>query len=322
MTPSSLLIVKPSSLGDIVHTLPAVHYLKTTFPQADIFWIANSEWVPLLEENADLKAIIPFPRQEFRGALGIFRFVQWSRGLSHLRPDLVLDFQGLLRSAWISRHAKGKSVYGLSDSRERSRFFYDRRALVNPGQHSVDRYLELARLAGADTSGPVQFPLPEGQAIPSFSLPDRYVVLHPFARGARKSLTSEEISELIDLLAPMPVIVVGRSKAHFRTGQNGISLINQTDLRELIWLLRKSRFVISVDSGPMHIAAAITPELVSIHLWSDPGSVGPYNPDAWIWKAGNIFQARSNKLVEPGKGKDERPNLPQIASFVCERWLH
>src|SRR6476620_3551267 len=223
MTPAFLLVVKPSSLGDIVHTLPAVHYLKTTFPQADISWVANAEWVPILEGNADLKSIIPFPRRQFRGALGLVKLARWSHGLSSLRPDLVLDFQGLLRSAWISRNAKGQSVYGLSDSREGSRFFYDRSALVSPMQHSVDRYLALARLAGADTFGPVQFPLPAGKAIPSFALPDRFIVLHPFARGNRKSLTSEEISALTHLLDPIPVIVVGQSNANFPTGRNAIS---------------------------------------------------------------------------------------------------
>ena len=70
---------------------------------------------------------------------------------------------------------------------------------------------QLARLAGADTSGPIQFPLPCGKPIPSLELPDRFVVLHPFARGARKSLTAEEIFEFSRLLDPIPVIVVGRS---------------------------------------------------------------------------------------------------------------
>ena len=159
MTPSSVLVVKPSSLGDIVHTLPAVHYLKTTFPDAEISWIANTEWVPLLEENADLKTVIPFPRASSSGVRsGSLNLSDGAGNYLSLKPDLVLDFQGLFRSAWISRSAKGKSVLGLSDSREASRFCYDRRALVQPGQHSVDRYLALARLAGADTSGPIAFP--------------------------------------------------------------------------------------------------------------------------------------------------------------------
>ena len=191
-----------------------------------------------------------------------------------------------------------------------------------PSQHSVERYLALARLAGADTSGPIQFPLPRGKAIPSLELPERFVVLHPFARGARKSLTPEEIFEFTHLIVPIPVVVVGQSNAHFATDRNGISLVNQTDLPELIWILRRSSFIVSVDSGPMHIAAAITPELLSIHTWSDPGSVGPYNPDAWIWKAQRIFQVRSNRTGEPSEKGNERPNLAQIAGFVRDRLLH
>jgi len=322
MTPSSVLVVKPSSLGDIVHTLPAVHYLKTTFRDAQISWIANTEWAPLLQENSDLKTVILLPRKEFTGPIGIFNFVRWCRGLSRLEPDLVLDFQGLLRSAWISRSAKGKSVFGLSDSREASRFCYDRRAVVNPSQHSVERYLELAKLAGADTSGPILFPLPRGKTIPSLELPERFVALHPFARGAGKSLTPKEIFEFINLLIPIPVVVVGRSSASFAMDRNGVSVVNQTDLLELIWILRRSSFVVSVDSGPMHIGAAITPELLSIHTWSDPGSVGPYNPDAWIWKGRRIFQVRSIRSGESREGNHERPNLAQIASFVRDRLLH
>jgi heptosyltransferase-1 len=322
MTPSSVLVVKPSSLGDIVHTLPAVHYLKSTFQKAKISWIANTEWVPLLEQNADLATVLPFPRGEFKGLGGVFEFIRWCRGLSSLEPDLVLDFQGLFRSAWISRSAKGKAVLGLSDSREMSRYFYDRRAFVHPEQHSVDRYVALARLAGADTSGPIQFPLPQGAAIPSLELPEHYIALHPFARGARKSLTAAEISEFIRLVDPIPVIVVGRSDVPFGIDRNGISLVNKTGLPELIWLLRRSSFIVSVDSGPMHIGAAITPELLSIHLWSEPGSVGPYNPDAWIWKAQQIFQVRSKWTFGSAAGKVERPNINQIAGFVRDRLLH
>jgi hypothetical protein len=72
----------------------------------------------------------------------------------------------------------------------------------------------------------------------------------------------------------------------------------------------------------MHIAAAIKPELLSIHTWSDPGAVGPYNPDAWIWKAKRIYQVRSNREGEPWKASGERPDIFQIANFVRARLLH
>ena len=128
MTGSSVVIVKPSSLGDIVHTLPAVHFLKSTFPLTDFFWIANSEWVPILQDNADLKGVIAFPRSRLRSLASFYQFLRWFDGLSALKPELVLDFQGLLRSAWISRSLKAKRVLGMSDGREASRYFYHQRA--------------------------------------------------------------------------------------------------------------------------------------------------------------------------------------------------
>ncbi len=321
MTPSSVLVIKPSSLGDIVHTLPAVHFLKTTFRDADFFWIANTEWTPLLQENADLKAVIPFPRNQFRGASGIVKFIYWCREISQLKPDLVLDFQGLIRSAWIARSAKGRRVLGLSDAREAAGYHYHERAAVDASQHSVNRYVELARFAGADTSGPACFALPQGKAIPSFELPDRFVLLHPFARGNAKSLTSKEIFEFTRLVAPHPVIVAGRSNEHFAVSRNAVSLVNQTDLSQLIWLLRRASFIVSVDSGPMHIGAAITSELLSIHMWTDPRLVGPYNPDAWIWRDQRIVRVRAITGEEQLGRSHGRPNLSQIAKFVHERLL-
>jgi heptosyltransferase-1 len=321
MTPSSVIVVKPSSLGDIVHTLPAVHFLKSTFPLADFLWIANNEWIPLLQDNADLKDVIAFPRNRFRGVRGLYPFFRWCAQLSSLKPDLVLDFQGLLRSAWISRSLEAKRILGLSDSREASRYFYDERAGVRADQHAVDRYLELAALAGADITGPVQFPLPQGRTIPSLELPDRFVVLHPFSRGADKSLTPSEITQLIQALAPHPVIVAGRSNEEFFIDRNAISLVNHTDLSQLIWLFRRASFIVSVDSGPMHIGAAITASLLSIHTWSNPKLVGPYNPDAWVWKEQRIFQVRSLPARGPWETSGTRPNPIQIANFVHEQLL-
>jgi heptosyltransferase I len=321
MTGSSVVIVKPSSLGDIIHTLPAVHFLKSTFPLTDFFWIANSEWVPILRDNADLKGVIAFPRSRLRSPASFYQFLRWCHGLSVWKPELVLDFQGLLRSARISRSLQAKRVLGLSDSREASRYFYHERANVDEEKHAVERYLELAKLAGANTAGSAQFPLPQGRMIPSLELPDRFVVLHPFSRGTDKSLTTSEIAQLVKALAPYAVIVVGRSKEDVFVDRNAISLVNQTDLNQLIWLFRRASFIVSVDSGPMHIGAAITASLLSIHTWSDPRFVGPYNSNAWVWKEHQIYQVRSLPAKDPWKNSRARPHPIQIAEFVRERLL-
>jgi len=118
--------------------------------------------------------------------------------------------------------------------------------------------------------------MPLGTQLPRRDeLTDREI-LHPFARGARKSLTPEEIFEFSRLLVPIPVIVVGRTDVNFATDQNGISLVNQTDLPELIWLLRRASFIVSVDSGPMHIAAAVRTPLLALFGSTSDIATGPY----------------------------------------------
>jgi heptosyltransferase I len=317
----AVFLVKPSSLGDIVHTLPSLHALRQSLSDSEFYWIVNSEWSPLLLGNPDLAEVIPFPRQRFRGLGGAPKFLNWCRQLGRYQPDLVLDFQGLLRSAWIARSTRGKTVLGLSDAREGARFFYQQTAPVNSQQHSVERYLALASLAGASIPEKPHFGLPAGRAIPEFELPDRFVVLHPFARGANKSLSSSEIYELTRALAPLAVIVVGRTETDFRFALNAASLVNQTDLLQLIWLLRRASFVVSVDSGPMHLAAAVSRQLLSIHFWSDPKQVGPYRNDAWIWQNGRICQIRDFESHALQPASAVRPHPIQIGAFVQEQLL-
>ena len=320
MTPSSVLVVKPSSLGDIVHTLPAVHYLESDFPGGRIILDREHRMGSPPGGECRPQNCHPFSQRRVPGSVGIFKFVRWCRELSQFGTRPGSGFSRIISKRMDLTQREGE--VGL-------RFVGFKRSIplsvmtdvlpFDAGQHSVDRYLALARLAGADTSGPIQFPLPRGRPISSLELPERFVVLHPFARGARKSLTPErDLSSSPVLLVPIPVIIVGRSRDAFRMDRNGISLVNQTDLSELIWLLRRSSFIVSVDSGPMHIGAAITPELLSIHTWSDPGSVGPYNPDAWIWKAQCIFQVRSNPIqVNPGSNR--RASKPRPDRELCPR---
>jgi ADP-heptose:LPS heptosyltransferase len=317
----SVFLVKPSSLGDIVHTLPSLHALRQSLPDSQFYWVVNSEWSPLLLGNPDLVEVIAFPRQSFRGLAGASKFLHWCRQLGRYQPDLVLDFQGLLRSAWIARSTRGKVLLGLSDAREGARFFYQQTASVNPHQHSVERYLTLASLAGASIPEKLHFELPAGRAIPNFELPARFVVLHPFARGANKSLSSSEIYEMTRALAPLAVIVVGKTEADFRLALNAASLVNETDLLQLIWLLRRASFVISVDSGPMHLAAAVSQQLLSIHFWSDPKQVGPYRPDAWVWRNGRICRVQDLATVSTKPTSSARPHPIQIGAFVQERLL-
>jgi heptosyltransferase-1 len=269
-TPRTVLIVKPSSLGDIVHTLPAVSFLKQAWPETRLRWVVVPQWAPLLEGNPDVDEIILFPRNEL-GASPL-KMLRWLRATGKsCRSDLVLDFQGLLRSAIIGRFCRGKRLVGLSDAREGAGFFYDQSVPVLR-EHAVDRYLKLVASLGIETTGPLTWNLPQGTRPAGFTLDAPFVLLHPFSRGAGKSLTPEETAEFAEGL-PCPAVLAGRADVRPRPGANLINLLNQTSIAELIWLIRHARFVVSVDSGPMHIAAALTPNLLALHTWSDPASV-------------------------------------------------
>ena len=285
------MIIKPSSLGDIVHTLPAVSLLREAHPGAEITWVINPEFAPLLRGNSDVNHVHFFPRGQFRGLGAPRSLLPWLKKTRGIRPDLALDFQGLLRSALIARISGAKEIYGMSDGREGSRFFYDRVAKVNRRGHAVNRYLKLAECAGAAIGQSLRWPLPTGDPLPRFDEYPPFILLHPFARGDGKSLSNGVIEELCSAFAPTRVVLVGQSRRKIGTPGNCIDLTNQTSLLQLIRLIRVARFVVSVDSGPMHIAAAVTDNLLSIHTWTDPRRVGPYNQNAWIWKHGQLLRA-------------------------------
>jgi heptosyltransferase-1 len=285
------LIIKPSSLGDIVHTLPAVTLLREAHPGAEITWVINPEFAPLLRGNPDVNHVHFFPRGQFRGLGAPRSLLPWLKKTRGIRPDLALDFQGLLRSALIARISGAKEIYGMSDAREGSRFFYDRVAKVNRRGHAVNRYLKLAECAGAPIGESLRWPLPTGDPLPRFDQYPPFILFHPFARGDGKSLSNAVIEEFCSAFAPTRVVVVGQSRRKIDTPGNCIDLTNQTSLLQLIRLIRVARFVVSVDSGPMHIAAAVTDNLLSIHTWTDPRRVGPYNRNAWVWKHGQLLRA-------------------------------
>jgi heptosyltransferase I len=314
----SILVIKPSSLGDVVQTLPAVAAIRDAHPHAEITWVINPEWAPLLRGNQDVNHVHIFPRGEFRGLGAPRGFLHWLKQTKQLRPDLALDFQGLLRSAIIARASGAKEIYGMSDGREGSRLFYHRVAKVNRREHAVERYLKLAECAGAKIGEALSCPIPSGDPLPRFDEYPPFILLHPFARGDGKSLSNSVIKKLCHAFAPTRVVVVGKSSRKMDPPENCVELINQTSLLQMIRLIRTASFVISVDSGPMHIAAAVTDQLLSIHTWTNPVRIGPYNPDAWIWKNGKLFRVselETTKVRRRGR-RFKLKDLPAVVELV------
>ncbi len=293
LQPEQILVLKPSSMGDVIHALPAVAMLKVRWPDSHLSWLVNPEWAPLLEDNQHIDRIIEFPRSQFRGIAGLWRFPGWlNNNRSNLQADLVVDYQGLLRTALIGRAANPGIFAGLDDAREGARWFYNRVVETTPNQHSVERYLSLSsNLCNQSLPTQPEFQLPDGNPPAGFDLQE-FLIVHPFSRGQGKSLQPHQLDLLLTALSEkLPTVIVGRcaSDTGLSQHQGVTNLLNATSLQESIWLMRHARAVISVDSGPMHIAAAVNPNTLGIHTWSDPAKVGPYSTTAQVWKEGQIL---------------------------------
>ncbi len=321
----TLVVVKPSSLGDVVHALPVLRFLKRDHPRLTVSWVVNTEWLPLLAGNPDLRATIDFPRRGMRGISCLWKVFAFRRELRRSgRPDIVLDLQGLLRSALIGRALRPDVLVGMSDAREGACGFYDRVVEVDGRGHAVDRYLAVARALGVDCpSGEVRFPLPEnvGECPP---LPQRFVLLHPYSRGRGKALSPEHVRLFCQSVAPGAVVIVGVAGEDERPADlpsQVVDLTNRTSLNVLIEVMRRAGFIVSVDSGPMHLAAAVdAAKLLGIHTWSNPRRVGPYPPGAHVWKAGRI--ARCDSLSTAEAEADSTPedgDIEAIADFAGRR---
>jgi ADP-heptose:LPS heptosyltransferase len=289
-TPKSILIIKPGSLGDVVHTLPAVALLREAHPQAQITWVINPELAPLLRGNPDVNHVHFLPRGDLRSLGAPTSLLPWIKKTRSVRADLALDFQGLPRSALIAKISGAKEICGMSNALAGTSWFYSGVARVDRHSHAIERYLKLAEFAGATVGESLRCSIPSGDPLPRFDTHPPFVLFHPFARGQDKSLSNAVIEEFCRALAPTRVVIVGQSRSKVNTPENCVNLTRQTSLLQLIWLIRVARFVVSVESGPMHIAAAVTANLLSIHTWTDPRRIGPYNPDAWIWKHGQLFR--------------------------------
>lgn len=303
-------------MGDVIHALPVASAIHRAWPHTRISWIVDPRWAPLLQDNPAIHSLHHFPRESFRGPSGFLRSIGWYRSLRSLRSDITLDLQCLLRSGVMAACSGSTRTFGLDDAREGAGFFYHRKIPVRRDEHAVRRYLRSLPALGIDPETPWDWGLPAG--IPSHSLPPGgdYLVLHPFSRGRDKSMDAASIRAFVEAFesrSPLRVVVVGSASLGTNSGSRVIDLLGKTSLLELIHLLRGARAVVSVDSGPMHLAAALGVPLLSIHTWSDPRLVGPYSETAWIWQGGGIRRQNPGAASDPA-----RPFTPADATHAGE----
>ncbi len=286
-SPKKILIIKPSSLGDIFHSLPFLNVINTHFPQAEIHWLIASAFKDLLEGHPMIHKLWIIRKDDWKRVKCLNKTIRELKGLfkdlKKERFDLVIDLQGLLRSGLLTFVTGSPIKIGFNEAREGSRLFYSHRVDTGKELHAVDRYLEIAKFLGCDISD-IRFPLPLFKKESSISLShlDSYAVLVPGARWTTKRWPSDNFGKLSAIL-PIKTVVIG-SKSDINVAKrivelsngNAISLAGKTNLKELIEVIRDARFVVSNDSGPMHIAAALSVPVFALFGPTDPIRTGPY----------------------------------------------
>ncbi|OGP70296.1 MAG: lipopolysaccharide heptosyltransferase II [Deltaproteobacteria bacterium RBG_13_60_28] len=289
--PPRILLVKLSSFGDVLHSLPTLEALRAAFPAGQITWLVEEAYAPLLAGHPALNEVWPVPRVrlgEKAGRGGVLNLLGLMRQVHTSRFDLVIDLQGLLKSAlWVALARSPRKV-GYDRTRELSYLaLTERIPPYDPEAHAVWRYLNVARHLGAPPTLP-RFRLGLTPISPdSLVPPDRpLVVLHPGARWPTKLWPAPAWARLGDWLSrekKMAVVITGsagdREMAAQITGQmreKAWNLAGRTTLAELAGIMQKARLAVTADTGPMHLAAALGAKVVALFGPTAAGRTGPF----------------------------------------------
>jgi len=297
-SPERILMVKPSSLGDVVHALPAVALLRKAYPEAKISWLINANLTAVAEASPYVDEIIPFNREQMRGLFGTLlngmSIGGVLAGIRDRRFDIVVDLQGLFRSGFITCVSGAPVRVGFANGRELSHTFYNVRChLPNRTMHAVDRYMRVVRTLGLPEC-PLDFSMridPEMKTLVEklfaefpFNTSGPVVVFHPYTRWPTKNWPEEYFAETGRMACERlgaRIVFAGANKEGGERiakmmGAPALNLCGVTSLKELIAVIGAADLFLTGDSGPMHIADAFGVPLVAVFGPTDPNRTGPY----------------------------------------------
>ncbi len=310
-----ILIVKLSAIGDVVHTLPALTTLRRHFPEARISWLVEAAGGELIQGHRALSHRILLPRHEWRRLsrggrwwASVAQFVGFLREFRQERYDLAIDFQGLAKSAvWMAfARARRKAGFGSGmQSREGAWLALNERVPpVSPDIHALERGLLLLESVGFSRL-PLRYDLEPGPQAAAEVVPllhavgvgdgVPFVVVNPITRWPTKDWEPSRFASVVDALegAGLPAVFTGAPgdceaidaiAAHMTSKPRRLE--GRTRLAGLAELCRRARVVLSTDTGPMHIAAAVGTPVVALFGPTAPCRTGPYGEGHVVIRAG------------------------------------
>jgi heptosyltransferase I len=304
--PKRILIVRLSSMGDVVHALPAALALRQAFSNATIGWLIEERWAELLCTLPTPRSGPRSPQRPLVDAVHAVNLKRWRSSLlasqtweriaasvSDLRSsryDVALDLQGAMRSAIIARWSGAPILYGATKPRENAASLWYTRKTITAGSHVVEQYVELAAaLIGREVTIPdavlpcdalaedrVQKRLRERSIVD-------FVILNPGAGWGAKQWPAARYGEVARKLAQRgmrSIINFGpKEEALARESEaasEGTAEAMSFSISELIALTRRARLFIGGDTGPMHLAAALRVPVVALFGPTDPARNGPF----------------------------------------------
>jgi len=295
----NILIIKLSAIGDVLHTLPSLAALRRHYPGADITWVIEEAAADLIEGHPLLNRVIVSRRKRWLGDLKRGRcdrplreFRAFLRELRARPYDLVIDFHGLLKSAVIVGLCGGRRKMGYDSLQELSGLFYNEKIPEDMSKHAVQRYLDFPRHLGAAVGAPeFAIPLTEENRrraesllkAAGRSLDEPFVAVSPGALWETKLWDDEKFARLCDRIADelkTGIILTGSGRVELegiegRMKSRAGNLGGATTLRDLAWIYRLAALLVTTDSGPMHLAAAMGTPVVALFGPTDPVRTGP-----------------------------------------------
>jgi lipopolysaccharide heptosyltransferase I len=283
--PSRFLIVRLGSLGDLVHVLPAVSAIRRAFPDASIDWLVDDAHREFLELVPVVTAIVPL------GARTAAAWLEVRRTLRARQYDVALDFQGLLKSATLARLSGARRVIGFDRRSAResaAALFYTERRATGEGRHVIEKNLALAAALGVKADA-FEFPLravesPAVAALRRQGL-DRFVLINGGAAWPNKRWPPDRLGRIAAWLRDRHGL---RSVVLWGPGERGLAdavvgassgaaiVAPETRVRDLVAVTREAVLMLSGDTGPTHIAAAVGIPVVALFGPTNPRRNGPW----------------------------------------------
>jgi 3-deoxy-D-manno-octulosonic-acid transferase/heptosyltransferase-1 len=311
-SPGKILIIKLSSIGDVVHALPFLEAVKNRHPASHIDWLIEEEASQIISGHPLINRIIVSKRKSWEKEVLIplklkKTFSEAKDFYKDIRTssyDIVVDLQGLFRSGFLAAISKGKRKIGMSGGREGASFFLNEPPVpVDYNQHAIDRYLKLAAFLDCET-GCFKGEIPvfekdrkkADEILLSFRKSKQIIAINPMAKWKTKLWEPDKFSELALRLVEAgdyEVIFTGSASDRpvidnilGKTGKDGMmNLAGMTNLKELAHIYSKCSVLICTDTGPMHIAAAMGCRVVALFGPTSPLRTGPYGPGHMVIKS-------------------------------------